>query len=249
MRGAPQVGVVRCLEPVPAQPGHPDVVGVQRDNTHAAQQEQPRHRDADPQRPGQQRQHNAERQHHDQVADGETAAPAGVGQLVPDPLPVPFRQPGAEREQHLPSQARVPRDPAHGDQSVSSQITAPAVTVWPTSTDSPVTVPSLCAVSGCSIFIASSTTITSPALTCVPSAATIFTIVPCIGLTRVAVLARGDDPPRTPRSRGDLAPRTPLGGAPPPNLVPAGTMTSSLFPPTSTVSRSRSPGSATSAVS
>ena len=41
MRGAPQVRIVRRLEPVPAQPGHPDVVGVQRDNAHAAEQEQP----------------------------------------------------------------------------------------------------------------------------------------------------------------------------------------------------------------
>src|SRR6266566_958583 len=225
MRGAPQVGVVRRLEPVPAQPGHPDVVGVQRDNAHGAEQ-----------------------QHHDQVADDEPAAPAGVGELVPDPVPVPFRQPGAEREQHLPSQARVPRDPAHGTQSVSSQIAAPAETVWPTSTDSPVTVPSLCAVSGCSIFIASSTTITSPADTRCPSLAAILMIVPCIGLKRV--LPRGGrPPPDPPRSRGDLSPRTPLGRAPPPNLVPVGTMTSSLFPPTSTVSRSRSATSATSAVS
>jgi hypothetical protein len=83
---------------VPAQPGHPDVVGVQRDDAHGAEQEQPRHRDADPQRPGQQRQPGAERQHHDDVADGEPAAPAGVGQLVPDPVPVALRQPAAERE-------------------------------------------------------------------------------------------------------------------------------------------------------
>jgi hypothetical protein len=43
---------------------------------------------------------------------------------------------------------------------------APALTVWPTSTASPVTVPSLCAFSGCSIFIASSTTTVSPEATC-----------------------------------------------------------------------------------
>src|SRR6478609_7796842 len=195
MRRAPQVGIVRGLESVPTQPGHPDVVGVQRDNAHAAEQEQPWYGDADPQRPRQQRQHGAERQHHDHMAEREPAAPAGVGQLVPYPVPVPVRQPGAEREQRLTSQARVPRDPAHGDQSVSSQIAAPAETVWPTLTASPVTVPSLCAVSGCSIFIASSTTITSPADTRCPSAAAILMIVPCIGLTNVAPPPAGADRP------------------------------------------------------
>ncbi len=65
---------------------------------------------------------------------------------------------------------------------------APAVTVWPTATASPVTVPSLWAVSGCSIFIASSTTTTSPADTRCPSSTAILIIVPCIGLTSVAPL-------------------------------------------------------------
>src|SRR2546429_2562643 len=215
MRRAPQVGIVRRLEPVPAQPGHPDVVGVQRDNAHGAEQEQPRHGDADPQRPGQQRQHRAERQHHDHVAEREPAAPPGVGQLVLDPVPVPVRQPGAEREQRLTSQARVPRDPAHGDQSASSQIAAPAETVWPTSTASPVTVPSLCAVSGCSIFIASSTTITSPADTRCPSLAAILMIVPCIGLKRV--LPRGG---RTPPHPPPPPPRAPPPPPPPPGRRP-----------------------------
>src|SRR6185312_10063841 len=235
MRRAPQVGIVRRLEPVPAQPGHPDVVGVQRDNADGAEQEESGHHEADPQRAREQREHHADRCHEDQVTPDEPAAPAGVGQLVPDPVPVPVWQPDAEREQRLPSQARVPRDPAHGDQSVSSQIAAPAETVWPTSTASPVTVPSLCAVSGCSIFIASSTTITSPADTCCPSAAAILTIVPCIGLTKVAPLPAGADRPavrREPRARsapGEAVPRP----------RPAGTTTSSLFPPTSTVTVSR----------
>ena len=116
MRGTPQVGVVGGLEPVPAQPGHPDVVGVQRDDAHAADQEQPRHRDADPRRAGQQRQHGAQRQHHDQVADDEPAPPAraSVSSCLTDPLPVPLRQPAAQREQRLTSQSRVPRDPARG---------------------------------------------------------------------------------------------------------------------------------------
>ena len=79
----------------------------------------------------------------------------------------------------------------------SSQMAAPALTVWPTSTDRPVTVPSLCAVSGCSIFIASRTTTTSPADTCCPSLAAILMIVPCMGLTRVSPLPTGAD--RRPR--------------------------------------------------
>ncbi len=65
---------------------------------------------------------------------------------------------------------------------------SPVLTVWPTSTARPVTVPSLCAVSGCSIFMASSTTTTSPADTCWPSPASILMIVPCIGLIRVSPL-------------------------------------------------------------
>ena len=54
---------------------------------------------------------------------------------------------------------------AAGRQSLSSQMTAPLVTVAPTSAFRPVTVPALWALSGCSIFIASSTTTTSPSAT------------------------------------------------------------------------------------
>src|SRR5262249_26170651 len=67
------------------------------------------------------------------------------------------------------------------------QMVVPADTVCPISTASPVTVPSLCAVSGCSIFIASSTTTVSPADTRSPSPATILTIVPCIGLVSASL--------------------------------------------------------------
>ena len=55
------------------------------------------------------------------------------------------------------------------------------MTVAPTSTDSPETVPARCAWSGCSIFIASITTIGSPSVTSSPFWAATFTIVPCIG--------------------------------------------------------------------
>ena len=51
----------------------------------------------------------------------------------------------------------------------------------PTSADRPVTVPALWAVSGCSIFIASRTTTSSPASTTWPSSTAILTMVPCIG--------------------------------------------------------------------
>ena len=49
--------------------------------------------------------------------------------------------------------------------SLISAMTSPEVTVAPTSTDRPVTTPSLCALIGCSIFMASTTTIWSPAAT------------------------------------------------------------------------------------
>ena len=124
----------------------------------------------------------------------------------------------------------------------------PALTVWPTSTDRPVTMPSLWAVSGCSIFMASSTTTTSPADTRCPSPASILMIVPCIGLTRVTPLPctaffLPRPPPRARSVPSDATwPRRPATRL-------AGTTTSSRFPPTSTVTFSRSAASAASAVS
>ena len=53
------------------------------------------------------------------------------------------------------------------------------------------TTPALCALSGCSIFIASSTTIRSPSATLSPSATATFTIVPCIGDVSASPLAAG----------------------------------------------------------
>ena len=72
------------------------------------------------------------------------------------------------------------------------------------------TTPALCAVSGCSIFIASSTTTRSPAATVSPSATAILTIVPCIG--------RGQ---RVPGGRRRALRRWPIGAAWPGRL-PAG---------------------------
>src|SRR5215471_13473355 len=69
------------------------------------------------------------------------------------------------------------------------QITAPAETTSPTAADRPVTTPALWALIGCSIFIASRTTIRSPSATVSPSATAIFTIVPCIGLVSASPLA------------------------------------------------------------
>jgi len=113
VRGAAQVGVVGGFDAVAVQPGHPDVVGVHRDDADAADQEQPGHRDVDPQRAGEGGQRRRDRQHDQQVAQREPAPPAGVGQVVPDPLPVPGRQPGAQREQHLAARAGIPGDPGH----------------------------------------------------------------------------------------------------------------------------------------
>src|SRR5690606_11280063 len=91
---------------------------------------------------------------------------------------------------------------ATGQELLISQITAPFPTVSPALTDRPVTVPDLCAVNGCSIFMASMTTIVSPSETSWPSEATTLTIVPCIGLTRASPLTAGADffrePPRLP---------------------------------------------------
>ena len=65
--------------------------------------------------------------------------------------------------------------------SLISQSTVPVGTVAPTSAVSAVITPALCALSGCSIFIASSTTIRSPAATSWPSSTATLTIVPCMG--------------------------------------------------------------------
>src|SRR5579859_4426348 len=74
-------------------------------------------------------------------------------------------------------------------QPVIRQIAWPAETVWPTLTLISATVPSLCAVSGCSIFMASRTTTVSPAVTRWPSLATILTMVPCMGLASTSLPA------------------------------------------------------------
>ncbi len=110
---AAQVRVVRGLDAVAVQPGHPEVVGVHRDDADAADQEQRGHRDVDPQGAGERGQDGRDRQHDQQVAQRQPASPAGIGQLVPDPLPVPGGQPGAQREQQLTARAGIPWDPGH----------------------------------------------------------------------------------------------------------------------------------------
>src|SRR5579875_321737 len=265
VRGPAGVRVVRRLEAVPAQPGDADVVGVQRHDADAADQEQGGHRDVDPRRAGKQGERGGDGQQHDQVAPGQPAPPPGVGQLVPHPVPVPVGQPEPDRVQQLACRIRIPRQPCHASilprpaagpdagrplprpaQPVIWQTAAPAATVWPTATARPVTVPSLCAVSGCSIFIASSTTITSPADTRCPAAAAILTIVPCIGLTSVSPPPAAGCPRRGPPPRARPAG---LAAAPPRCGTPgrAGSTTSSRLPPTSTVIRSRGGGAAGSA--
>ena len=78
-------------------------------------------------------------------------------------------------------------------QSLISQMTAPEETVWPTSADRPLIVPALCAVSGCSIFMASRTTMVSPAakLAIVPPKPPI-SVSPKFGLASVVKLDTPD---------------------------------------------------------
>jgi hypothetical protein len=49
---------------VPAQPGHPDLAGVHGDDADAADPEQRGDGDPDPQRAGEQGEHQADRKHH-----------------------------------------------------------------------------------------------------------------------------------------------------------------------------------------
>src|SRR3954466_6770138 len=110
------------------------------------------------------------------------------------------------------------------------QMTAPLVTAAPPPADSPETVPALCAVIGCSIFIASSTTIRSPASTLAPFSTATLTIVPCIGEGRAS--PGGGAPPCPDPPLGGLAAAP--GAALPPAARPAGREASSRRPPTST---------------
>src|SRR5699024_1296796 len=122
------------------------------------------------------------------------------------------------------------------------QITVPALTVSPTAAASPWMRPARCATSGCSIFIASSTTTRSPSAISSPSSTATFTIVPCIGE------ASAFPPAAPPAARCPLRREGLLFGlrlAPPPMLSPAGSTTSSRFPPTSTTTRSTDSSSAT----
>src|SRR5271154_7224625 len=96
-----------------------------------------------------------------------------------------------------------------------SASTVPWVMAAPVSTANPVITPSLCAVTGFSIFIASSTTTRSPVETSCPSSTATLTTVPCIG----AVTASPDAaaPACAPRLRGlGFLRMTPAASPPPP---------------------------------
>src|SRR4051794_34633078 len=133
-----------------------------------------------------------------------------------------------------------------GDQSLISQIGAPAETVAPTSAERPVTVPDLWALRGCSIFMASRTTMRSPSATVAPSSTAILTIVPCIGEVRESPEAAEIlvQPARRDGFFFPAAAPATATAAPPTAPRPAGSTTSSRLPPTSTVTFSRSPSSA-----
>src|SRR5450756_1802637 len=122
------------------------------------------------------------------------------------------------------------------DQSTISQIAEPALTLEPTAALSAATRPARCASSGCSIFIASSTTTRSPSATAAPSTTATLTMVPCIGdASVVPATAPG---PRVGARR--MTRRPVLCARARPAAIPnlAGRTTSSLLPPTSTTTRS-----------
>jgi hypothetical protein len=80
-------------------------------------------------------------------------------------------------------------------------------------------VPALCALSGCSIFMASSTTISRPASTVSPSATATLTMVPCIGAVSASPEAARRPSCRRRRAWGGLLARPP---PPPPPRAEAG---------------------------
>src|ERR1700722_7989663 len=97
-------------------------------------------------------------------------------------------------------QVRLPLGPLRAPRYLISASTVPWVIAAPVSTANPVITPSLCAVTGFSIFIPSRTTTRSPVETSCPSSTATLTTVPCIG----AVTASPDAaaPPWAPRLRG-----------------------------------------------
>ncbi|HXL94843.1 MAG TPA: hypothetical protein VN969_38440 [Streptosporangiaceae bacterium] len=112
--GAAQVGVVGGLEAVAAHPGYPQLGRIHGDHADAAQHEQEGHRQVQPERPGQrQAEDQRDRHHGEEVPGHHPSAPPGVGQVVPQPVHVPWRQPNPQCEQQLPPVPRVAGQPRH----------------------------------------------------------------------------------------------------------------------------------------
>ena len=109
------------------------------------------------------------------------------------------RRPQAHSTQPSPGWRCRPAGPTVRPRSARGHVSrrsrrsrCPALTLAPTPAVSPVTVPARCATSGCSIFMASSTTTRSPSATSAPSSTATLTIVPCMGEASVV--------PSTPRA-------------------------------------------------
>src|SRR6185312_2050727 len=134
--------------------------------------------------------------HLGQVAAGAERIVAGAGEHEhrggvvvvepPDAVPEPGAHRGRQRVARLRPVDGQPGDPvlhlvgdAHGSATTAS--TCPVSTAWPTVACREVTVPSCGARTACSIFIASRTTTTVPAVTDAPSATSTRTTVPGIG--------------------------------------------------------------------
>ena len=188
-------------------------------------------------------------QRDDEAGEGEQRVP-GDGGCLCDPLEVAAEPVHREHHQQGARHGEPASEPGQGEgecsapghQSLISQITAPLVTVAPTSAWRPVTVPALWALRGCSIFMASMTTMTSPSATSWPSSTATLTMVPCMGEVTASPEAA---PPAFLADRFGLAlpavpPPAPPSDSPP---SPAGRTTSRRRPPTSTVTFCRSPGS------
>ena len=115
----------------------------------------------------------------------------------------------------------------------------PAETVLPATALMPPTVPSLCACSGCSIFIASRTTTRSPLTTCCPSSTATLTTVACIGDFTASPAAPALAVVAWLRRDGGTAAGRPA--VPAATATRSGRLTSRRFPPTSTTTVWRPP--------
>ena len=114
MGRAAEIRVVGDRQAVLAQPGRADVVGINRHGEQASGERERGDHEPQPCRPGQQREQQAGRDHDREVPHHHPAAPAGVGQLMTDPVAISLTKPQPAGEQQAAGEARIAGQPGQG---------------------------------------------------------------------------------------------------------------------------------------